>query len=226
MQIVFVERSSSASFHLFKVIFTADVAHENQTFNRFDVCAGGDHIHRNGNAGIEIVSECAQNSGGIAGSTGDFLTKLVAFAEFLPDNLNDIVSVAVRFGEDERFWGFPAVGKQDGEIFSERSDNGANLAGVDHVPIHGGGVIGKVVVHLFPAFGASEPVSILDLLFQNERAVFCNVGFNEKNVFSNVDAVQNRLFSRVFADNVLIEKRKRAFVRRGGQTDNKGVEIL
>ena len=58
------------------------------------------------------------------------------------------------------------------------------------------------------------------------RCVLADIGFNEEDILTYVYAVNNRLFTRVFADYVLVEKRKGTLIGSCGQTDNKGIEIL
>jgi len=40
----------AATFHLLKIDPAADIAHEEETFQRLDIGARGNHVHRHGNA--------------------------------------------------------------------------------------------------------------------------------------------------------------------------------
>ena len=58
------------------------------------------------------------------------------------------------------------------------------------------------------------------------RRIFADGGLDQKHVLAHVHAVYDRLFARIFADNVLVEERKRPLVGRCGQSDDEGVKIF
>ena len=135
--------------------------------------------------------------------------------------------MAVGLGKNQRLGYFAAMREKLREqVVPERSDHGADLAGIHNVPIQLCRGIDQILVHLFPALGASQAVPVLDLLLQDHRAVFRHVGFNEENVLAHIHAVDDGLLTGILADHVLVEKGKGAFVRRGGQADDESVEIL
>ena len=135
--------------------------------------------------------------------------------------------MAVGLGKNQRLGYFAAMREKLREqVVPERSDHGADLAGIHNVPIQLCRGIDQVLVHLFPALGASQAVPVLNLLLQDHRAVFRHVGFNEENVLAHIHAVDDGLLTGILADHVLVEKGKGAFVRRGGQADDESVEIL
>ena len=103
MQVILAEGTGTASLHLLKIVSAAHVPHEDQTFNGLDVGSGGDHIHGDGNARIVTVAELAEHLLWIFGGIGDLFTEVVPFAKFLPDNLDNIVRMAVGLGKYQRF---------------------------------------------------------------------------------------------------------------------------
>ena len=112
LQIVLIQRARAAAFHLLIIILTADVAHEDQALDGFDVGAGRDHIDGNGNTRIVVVAERTENGLGVLGVIGDLFAEFVTLAEFLADGVNDIVGMAVGLGEDQRLGDFFAAREQ------------------------------------------------------------------------------------------------------------------
>ena len=135
--------------------------------------------------------------------------------------------MAVGLGEDQRLGHFAAMREKLREqVVPERSDHGTDLAGIHNIPIQLCRGIDQVLVHLFPALGAGQAVPILDLLLEDCRTVFRNIGLNEEDVLTDIDTINNGLLARILADHVLVEKGKGTLVRRSGQADDEGVEIL
>ena len=105
-------------------------------FDGLHICPGGDHVNGNGNTGIIIVAEGAENSLRTIRLTGDLLTEVIALAKLLPDDLNDIIRMAVGLGEDQRLGHFAAMREKLREqVVPERSDHGTDLAGIHNIPI-------------------------------------------------------------------------------------------
>ena len=116
--------------HLLEVGPALHAAHEHQAFQRLDVGAGGDHVHRDDDPGVHGVAERLQQVLGLAvlGAVGDLGGELVALAEHLADDLDDVVGVRVVLGEDQRLGDGLAAGEQLGEqLVLERLDDGADL---------------------------------------------------------------------------------------------------
>ena len=75
------EHAGAAAFHLLEVDAAADVAQEEQAFQRLDVGAGGDHVHGDGDAELRRGAELLdQRLGlfvalglGVVGLVGDLL---------------------------------------------------------------------------------------------------------------------------------------------------------
>ena len=111
LQVVLAEGAGAAPFHLLKIILAANIAHEDQALDGLYVRPGGDHVNGNGNTGIIIVAEGTENSLRAFRLTGDLLAKVIALAKLLPDDLNDIIRMAVGLGEDQRLGHFAAMRK-------------------------------------------------------------------------------------------------------------------
>ena len=109
LQIVLAEHTGAAPFHLLKIILAANIAHEDQALDGLHICPGGDHVNGNGNTGIIIVAEGAENSLRTICLTGDLLAEVITLAKLLPDDLNDIIRMAVGLGEDQRLGYFAAM---------------------------------------------------------------------------------------------------------------------
>ena len=135
--------------------------------------------------------------------------------------------MAVGLGEDQRLGHFAAMREKLREqVVPERSDHGTDLAGIHNVPIQLCRGIDQVLVHLFPALCAGQAVPILDLLLEDRRTVFRNIGLNEEDVLTDIDPIDNGLLARILADHVLVEKGKGTLVWRSGQANDEGVEIF
>ena len=146
-------------------------AHEEDDLERLDVGAGGDHVDGDGDARVVAVAEgledlvrreirdLFQSTSSIslpslrsssstiaheAGAVGDLLAEVVALAELLADDADDVVGVGVVLGEDQRLRHFGAAGEDLGEeLVAEGADHGADLVLGDHVAVELVGVVGE-----------------------------------------------------------------------------------
>jgi len=92
-----------------------------------------------------------------AGAVGDFLAKVVALAELLADDLDDVVGVAVIAGEYQCLGDFGAAGEDIGEeLLAKLADDGADLVRGDHVAIEIVGGVGEVGIEELGTAGAGE----------------------------------------------------------------------
>ena len=81
------------------------------------------------------------------GAVGDLLAEVVALAELLAKDFDDIFGVGVVLGEDQGLGHFGAAGKDFGEeLVLEGSDDGADLVRGDHVAVELVGIVGEVVI--------------------------------------------------------------------------------
>ncbi len=153
-QIVGFDNSHAASFHLFEEGAGFDGAHEDDDFHRFDVGAGGDHIHGDGDARVVAVAERLDEvfGTGPGGAIGDLLGEVVALGEFFSQDFDDRFGVGIVFGKDEGLGNFGAAWEYFGKQFiPEGFDDGADLVRGDDVAVELVGVVGEVIVQLFPA---------------------------------------------------------------------------
>ena len=227
LQIVLAEDAGPPPLHLLKIVPAAHIPHEDQALDRLHIGAGGDHVHSNGDPGVIAVAETAEGPLRVLGRVGDLLAELVSLAELLPDDLDDVVGVAVRLGKDQRLGDFAPAGKQLGEqILPERADHRADLTGVDDVPVQLGGPVVHILVHLLPPLFPGKPVAVFDHLLHDVGAALGHLGLNEEDVLPHINSVDDGLLSGIFADYILVEEGKGALVRCGSQSNQESVKII
>ena len=129
------EDAGSPAFHLLEIVAAPHIPHKDQTFQRLHVCAGGDHIDGNGNTGVVIVGKLADQILRFVRFAGDFLAKLVTLPEYLPDDLNNVLRVAVILGEDQRLGDDAPTGENLRQIVLEALNYRQNLRFVDNAAI-------------------------------------------------------------------------------------------
>ena len=216
MQIGGGEHAGAAAFHLLEVDAAAHVAEEEEALEGFDVGAGGDHVHGDGDAelrggaefGDEVLTFGGFAGGGVLGLVGDLLAEVGAFAEDLPDEVDDVFGVAVVFGEDERFGDEGAAGEQLGEEgIAICGEHGADLRGDDDAAVEFLCGEGEVIVEPFPAEAACFFVAAVDVeaLF-DLVAGLGDAGSDAIDLVADVDAIGDGAFVAVFHDEVLIEE--------------------
>src|SRR5262249_6878008 len=101
----------------------------------FDVGAGGDHVHGDGDAGIDAIAKTLDEIGWVraGGAVGDLLAEVVSFAELFAHDLDDVVGVGVVFREDKCLRNYGAAGKDFSEQpVAKGSYHGADLIGRDN----------------------------------------------------------------------------------------------
>ena len=232
-QAIVVERAGAAAFHLLEVAAGFHVAHEEQAFERFHVGAGGDHVHGDGDARVVFVAELLEDGLGIfLVLVSDLFAEGGGFAELLADDLDDVVGVGIRLGEDEGFRdlvfaiGAAAVRKDFRQLVAEGLDDLADLGFIDDVAVERLVGIGFVFVLGFPAFGAGELFAFLDEALENGATVLGDLGFDEVDLALDVHTIGHGVLVGVFGNDVLIEEGVGAGVRRGGKTNEEGVEVI
>ena len=86
--------------------------------------------------GIVLVAEITEYAFRFLGPAGNLLAEEITLTEFVPDDLNNIIRVTVRLGEDQCLWNLLAIRKQLGiQVLFESVDHSADLAGIDDVPV-------------------------------------------------------------------------------------------
>ena len=160
-------------------------------------------------------------------SVGDLAAEVVALAKFLTDDLDDVIRVAVGFGEYQRLGQFFAAGKDFGPLVTERANDGADLIWHHDGPVKLGRRKGFVLILLFPTALAGRALTFLDhLLGPNRSALLGDLSFDDIDLVTDIDLIGHCLFVVIFADHVLAEEAKGAVVWRGSQADEESVEIF
>jgi len=144
----------------------------------------------------------------------------------------DVVGVGVGLREDESLRhlelapGVGAVGKDFGQAFLEGADDGADLRGIDDLGVELLRGVGLVVVLLLPTFRAGQLLALFDETSQHGAAGGGHLGLDQVDLPLHVHPVGDGFLVGVFRDEVLLEEAIGAAIRRGGESDEEGVEIL
>ena len=227
LQIILIQHPGSPTLHLLEIVFAAHIPHENQAFNRLYIRSGGNHIHRNCDSGIIPIPEFTENLLRILGRVSNFLAKLISFAKFFPDDLYDIICMAVRLRKNQSFRHlFPPWEKRSEEAFLKRTDDRPNLAGIDNIPIQLRRAVVHILIQLGPAFLPGHPIAVFYHLLEDCAALLANLRLNQEDILTHIDAINNRLLPGIFADNVLVKKTKGSLIRSGCQSNQEGIKVL
>ena len=106
-------------------------------------------------------------------------------------------------------------------------DDRADLVGIHHLIVQPLGRIGHIFVQLLPAFLAGELFPDIDVFaLPDDGALLRDLCFDQIDVVADVDPVGHGLFVGVFADDILVEKAEGPLIRRGRESDEKGVEVF
>ena len=141
---------------------------------------------------------------------------------------DDVVGVGVVLGEDERLGQVGAARKHLGEdLVAERGEHGADLVRGDDIAVEVGGVIGEHLVELFPADFARLAVAFVhEEAGLHLRAALRDAGVDAVDVAADVHAIGDGFLVVVFHDEVLLEEAEGLLGRRGGEADERGVEVF
>ena len=134
LEVGVVDDADAAALHLLEVGAALDRAHEEHALERLHVGAGGDHVDGDRDPRVVGVAERGdQVVGLLAGRlVGDLGGEVVALAEHLAGDLDDVVGVRVVLGEDQRLRHLAAAGEDLGEEpVAERLEDGADLVARD-----------------------------------------------------------------------------------------------
>ena len=162
------------------------------------------------------------------GAIGDLLGELVALAELLAEDFDDVLRVGVVLGKDEGLGHFGAAGKDVGEeLVPEGFDDGADLVRGDYVAVELVGIVGEVVIESLPPLCPRLPIHQLHAIPGLHRGpCLRDGGADAVHVVVHVDAVGHGLLVVVFHDEVLIEEAEGLLVGRGGEADEVGIEVF
>ncbi len=225
------DHARAAALHLLEIALRADHAQEEQALQRLDVGAGGDHIHRHGDARVVGVAEAGDQVFGLLarGAVGDLLAELVALAELLPDDLDDVFGVRIILGEDQRLGHFRAPGEDLGkQPVPKGLDHRADLVLARPHPGRAGW--GRTP-GLRPAAPSARRGSSYRAYRHNDRLPRCpprlrDPGADAVDLIAHVDAIGHGPLVGVLGDQVLVEEAQRVLGGRGRQADQEGIEIL
>ena len=230
LQIIRLDDADATALHLLEEGAGFDHAHEDGDLDRLDVGAGNDHIHCDGDAGVVAVAKAFDEVLGShpGDAIGDLLGEFVAFAELLANDFDDVFRVGVVLGEDEGLGHLGAAGKDLGEeLLFECFDDGADLVRGDHVAVELVGIVGEVVIQLFPSLLARVTFHLLDVRTCLNLGAGCgDGGADAVHVVVDVDAVGHGLLVVVFHDQVLIEEAEGLLVGCGGEADEVSIEVF
>ena len=152
MQIVFAEHASATALHLFEIVFAAHIPHEDQALDGFNIGASGNHVHCNCNTGVVIIAEVAEYTFWVFSGVGYLLAELVSFTKLVPDNLNNVVSMAVGLSKNQSFRDFLTSRKQHGkEVVPKGSNHHTNLAWIHNISVQLRRMVVYVLIQLLPA---------------------------------------------------------------------------
>ena len=129
-KVVRLDHADAAALHLLEVGAALDRAHEEHALERLHVGAGGDHVHGHRDPRVVRVAERGDQLVGLPAGrlVGDLGGEVVALAEHLADDLDDVVGVRVVLGEDQRLRHLGAAGEDLGEEpVAEGLEHGADL---------------------------------------------------------------------------------------------------
>src|SRR5687768_16757186 len=160
-QVRLTDDARTASQHLLEQNTTLHSAHEDQNLDRLDVCTRGDHVHSHSNTREISVAEITDELLGILHLIGDLLAELIALAEHLTCNMDDVLRVAVILGKDQRLGHFAPARKQiDWQTIFECLKNCAYLIWRNYRAVELFRVIGKVLVEQFHALSARDLIAL------------------------------------------------------------------
>ena len=230
------EDAGAAAFHLLEIAAAADIAQEEEAFEWLDVGAGGDHVDRDGDAELgrraELLDErlrlLVAHRLLVVGLVGDFLGEVVALAEDLADDVDDVLGVGVVLGKDEGLGNESATGEEFGEKgVLECLNDGADLR-LDHDgAVEIAGFVNEVFVQTRPAGGAGFLAALIDVeAFLDHAASLGDIGFDPVDLVANIDAIGHGALVVVLHDEVLVEKADGLLRGRGGEADDEGVEVF
>ncbi len=211
------------------IALATHVAHEEQHFQRFDVGAGGDHVHGHSDARVVVVAKAGQDAVGVfLGAVGHLFAEGVALAIDLAHDVDDVVGVAVGLGKDEGLGGFLAR-REDLRFHGgfHGLDDLADLARVDHRFVQLFARVGAVFFSFGPALFARGAVAVVHPFFGFQLgALLGDFGDDLKHVVADVHAIGHGVLVAVLRHDVLVEEAEGALVGRGGEADQAGVKII
>ena len=151
-----IDDPHAATLHLLEVRPGLHSTHEEDALQRLHVGAGRDHVHGDSDAGIVGVAELGKEIlWSLAGrAVGDLRGEVVALAELLPNDVDDVLGVRVVLGENQGLRDLGPAGENLGEEpILEGPDHRSDLVGGNDGAIKlTASVLKLLIVHLPAAF--------------------------------------------------------------------------
>ena len=230
------EDASSPPLHLLEVGAAAGVAEEEEALQGLDIGAGGDHVHRHGNAelrgGTELLDEgfgfLVAAGLGIVGLVGDLLGEVVPLPKDFADKMNGVLCMRVVFAEDECLRNHGASWKEFGEeglleCLENRADLGLHHDGTVEIL----GRIGEILVESLPARGTgffATPINIVSLL--DLATLLGDFRPDAIDLVTDIHTIRHRSLVVVFHHEVLIEETDGLLGGSRGQSDEEGIKVF
>ena len=144
---------------------------------------------------------------GVLGLVGDLFAEVVALAEDLAGEVDDVLGVGIVLGEDERLGHERAAREQLGlHDVAVGTQKGADLVGHDDGAVEVGGRVIEIVGEDGLARGAGRLAAVIDEeAFVHLAAGLGDLGFDAIDVVADVHAIGDGALVVVFGDAVLVE---------------------
>ena len=162
------------------------------------------------------------------GLVGDLFAEVVALAKDLAAEVDDVLGVGVVLGEDERLRHERAAGEQLGlHDVAVGAQDGADLVGHDDGAVEvGGRVIEIVGEDCLPGLARGFAAVVDEEALVHLAAGLVDLGFDAIDVVADIHAIGDGAFMVVFGDAVLVEIGDGLRRGRGGEPDERGVEVF
>ena len=159
---------------------------------------------------------------------GDLFAEVVALAEHFAAEVNDVLRVGIVLREDERLGHERAAGKKLGEDgIAVGAQYGANLIGNDNGAVEVGGRVVEIIGKHGLAGGARRLAAVInEESFFNLAARFGDTGSDAIDVVTDIHAIGDSALVVVFGDAVLVKVGDGLRRGRGGEADERGVEVF
>ena len=133
-----IDDPDASALHLLEEDPALHRPHEENDLDGPDIGTRGDHVHSDGNPGVVAVPELLDQVGRLLPGrfVRDLLAEGVTASELIAKDLDDIFSVGVVLGEDDRFRDLPPAREEfREELLLERLDDEPDLIACDDGPV-------------------------------------------------------------------------------------------
>ena len=160
-----IDNADAAPLHLLEEETALDGTHEHNDFDWLDISARRDHIDGDGDARVVAVAEILNQvlRAAAGAQIRDLLAEVVAFAELLTEDANDVLGMAVVLGENQCLGNFLASGKDLAEeTILEGLGDQANLIFGYNGTVKILRLVLNIFIWLLPSLGARASVAFAD----------------------------------------------------------------